>query len=190
MRAQEPYVLFRKWVADAVKAGTMLPEAMALATASRKGVPSVRMVLNRGLDHRGFAFFTNYDSPKATDLRSNPRAAVVFHWPLIERQVRAEGRVEKLTRAESDRYFNSRPRESRFSAGISPRVSGGGLRAGEGPVCGKAHTTPAVLGRVPACPGPNRVLAGAALSSSRPRLLSKDGTRLEGRQAGSVTTPD
>src|SRR5260221_6819096 len=121
MRAQEPYVLFRKVVADAVKAGTMLPEAMALATASRKGVPSVRMVLTRGLDHGGFAFFTNYDSPKATDLRSNPRAAVVFHWPLIERQVRAEGRVQKLTRAESDRYFNSRPRESRLSAWISPQ---------------------------------------------------------------------
>jgi pyridoxamine 5'-phosphate oxidase len=121
MRAQEPYALFRKWFADAVKGGTMLPEAMALATASRKGAPSVRMVLNRGLDRRGFAFFTNYDSPKASDLMSNPRAAVVFHWPLIERQVRAKGRVQKLTREESDRYFNSRPLESRLSAWISPQ---------------------------------------------------------------------
>jgi pyridoxamine 5'-phosphate oxidase len=121
MRADDPYVLFRKWFADAVKAGTLLPEAMALATASPKGVPSVRIVLNRGLDRRGFAFFTNYNSRKAAELLANPRAAVVFHWPLLERQVRAEGRVRKLTRAESDRYFQSRPRESRLSAWISPQ---------------------------------------------------------------------
>ena len=121
MRADDPYVLFRKWFAEAVKAGTPLPEAMALATASRKGIPSVRIVLNRGLDRGGFAFFTNYRSRKAVELLSNPRAAVVFHWPLLERQVRAEGRVRKLTRAESDRYFQSRPRESRLSAWISPQ---------------------------------------------------------------------
>ena len=121
MRAQYPYGLFRKWLADAARAGTKLPEAMALATASHTGVPSVRMVLNRGLDRRGFAFFTNYRSRKASDLMSNPRAAVVFHWPLVERQVRAAGRVQKLTRAESERYFNSRPRESRLSAWISPQ---------------------------------------------------------------------
>jgi pyridoxamine 5'-phosphate oxidase len=121
MRARDPYVLFRKWFADAVDAGTKLPEAMALATASRSGAPSVRIVLNRGLDRRGFAFFTNYHSRKAADLRSNPRAALVFHWPLVDRQVRAEGRVRKLTRAESDRYFQSRPRESRLSAWISPQ---------------------------------------------------------------------
>src|SRR4051812_10686343 len=102
MRPEDPYVLFRKWFADAVDAGTKLPEAMALATASRQGDPSVRIVLNRGLDRRGFAFFTNYHSPKSVDLRSNPRAAVVFHWPLLERQVRAAGRVRKLTGAESD----------------------------------------------------------------------------------------
>jgi pyridoxamine 5'-phosphate oxidase len=121
MRADDPYALFRKWFAEAVSAGTRLPEAMALATATRKGVPSVRMVLNRGLDGRGFAFFTNYESPKAAELLSNPRAAVVFHWPLLERQVRAAGRVQKLTRAESDRYFQGRPRESRLSAWVSPQ---------------------------------------------------------------------
>ena len=121
MRAEDPYVLFRKWFADAVHAGTKLPEAMALATASRKGEPSVRIVLNRGLDRRGFTFFTNYNSRKSADLRANPRAAIVFHWPLIKRQVRASGRVRTLTRAESDRYFQSRPRESRLSAWISPQ---------------------------------------------------------------------
>jgi pyridoxamine 5'-phosphate oxidase len=121
MRVEDPYVLFRKWLGDAVKAGSLLPEAMALATASRAGVPSVRMVLNRGLDRRGFAFFTNYNSPKAAELMTNPRAAIVFHWPLLQRQVRAAGRVRKLTRAESDRYFQGRPRESRLSAWISPQ---------------------------------------------------------------------
>ena len=121
MRPEDPYVLFRKWFADAVKAGTPLPEAMALATSTAKGIPSVRIVLNRGLDRRGFAFFTNYHSRKAVELLSNPHAAVVFHWPLLERQVRAEGRVRKLTRTESDRYFQSRPRESRLSAWISPQ---------------------------------------------------------------------
>jgi pyridoxamine 5'-phosphate oxidase len=121
MRTQDPYALFRKWFTEAVKAGTKLPEAMALATATRAGVPSVRMVLNRGIDRRGFAFFTNYNSRKAAELVSNPRAAVVFHWPLLERQVRAGGRVRKLTRAESDRYFEGRPRESRLSAWVSPQ---------------------------------------------------------------------
>ena len=121
MRPDDPYVLFRKWFADAVKAGTQLPEAMALATSSAKGIPSVRIVLNRGLDRRGFAFFTNYHSRKAVELLSNPHAAIVFHWPHLERQVRAEGRVRKLTRTESDRYFQSRPRESRLSAWISPQ---------------------------------------------------------------------
>jgi pyridoxamine 5'-phosphate oxidase len=121
MRAEDPLALFNAWFAEAVKAGTKLPEAMALATASRTGVPSVRMVLHRGLDRRGFAFYTNYNSRKAVELTSNPRAALLFHWPLLARQVRAEGRVKKLTRAESDRYFNSRPRESRLSAWISPQ---------------------------------------------------------------------
>ena len=94
---------------------------MALATATRKGVPSVRMVLHRGFSRGGFVFFTNYNSRKAADLHRNPRAAVVFHWPLLERQVRAEGRIQKLPRAESDRYFNTRPRDSRLSAWISPQ---------------------------------------------------------------------
>jgi pyridoxamine 5'-phosphate oxidase len=119
MRA--PLSLFRSWYRAAAKAGTKLPEAMALSTATRKGVPSVRMVLHRGFSRGGFVFFTNYNSPKAIDMLENPRAAVVFHWPLVQRQVRAEGRIQKLTRHESDRYFQSRPRESRLSAWISPQ---------------------------------------------------------------------
>ena len=94
---------------------------MALATSTLTGAPSVRMVLMRGMSRHGFEFFTNYNSRKAVELAANPRAAMVFHWPLVERQVRIEGRIRKLTREESDRYFRSRARESRLSAWISPQ---------------------------------------------------------------------
>jgi pyridoxamine 5'-phosphate oxidase len=117
----DPLRLFKRWYREAKQAGTRLPEAMALATATRKGMPSVRMVLLRGLSRRGFEFFTNYHSRKAVELVANPRAAMVFHWPLVERQVRVEGRIHKLSRGESDKYFRSRPRESRLSAWISPQ---------------------------------------------------------------------
>ena len=121
MRAVDPFSLFRKWYREAEAAGTLLPEAMALATATREGIPSVRIVLHRGFSRGGFVFYTNYDSRKAAELRENPRASFVFHWPLVDRQVRGEGRVEKLTRRESERYFQSRPRESRLSAWASPQ---------------------------------------------------------------------
>jgi pyridoxamine 5'-phosphate oxidase len=117
----DPLVLFKRWFQDAEAAGTLLPEAAALATATRDGRPSARMVLHRGVSHGGFLFYTNYNSRKAADLMENPRAALVFHWPLLERQVRVEGRVEKVSRAESVRYFQSRPRESRVSAWASPQ---------------------------------------------------------------------
>jgi len=117
----DPFVLFRQWFRDAVQAGEPLPEAMALATATRDGRPSVRVVLNRGVNGGGFVFYTNYKSRKAADLDDNPRAALVFHWPALERQLRVEGRVQKLTRRESERYFQTRPRESRLSAWASPQ---------------------------------------------------------------------
>jgi pyridoxamine-phosphate oxidase len=107
--------LFKRWYREAAGAGTLLPQAAALATATRDGRPSVRMVLHRGFSRGGFVFYTNYDSRKAADLAENPRAALVFHWPQLERQVRVEGRVEKISRAESARYFQTRPRDSRIS---------------------------------------------------------------------------
>jgi pyridoxamine 5'-phosphate oxidase len=122
MRAEtraDPFTLFRKWFREAVKAGEPLPEAMALATSTRDGRPSVRVVLHRGVSRGGFVFYTNYNSRKAVDLADNPRAAVVFHWPKLERQLRVEGRVHKLTRRESETYFQARPRESRLSAWAS-----------------------------------------------------------------------
>ena len=124
MRAKtppDPFALFRKWFRDAQRAGEPLPEAMALATATRDGRPSVRVVLHRGISRGGFVFYTNYNSRKAGDLADNPLAAIVFHWPTLERQLRVEGRVHKLTRRESERYFQSRPRESRLSAWASPQ---------------------------------------------------------------------
>ena len=117
----DPFVLFRRWYRDAEAAGTVLPESMALATATRTGVPSVRMVLHRGFSRGGFVFYTNYNSRKAVELLENPRAAFVFHWPLLERQVRGEGHVERLTRRESEKYFQTRPRESRIGAWASPQ---------------------------------------------------------------------
>jgi pyridoxamine 5'-phosphate oxidase len=118
---RDPFSLFRKWFRDAEAAGEPLPEAMALATATRGGRPSVRVVLSRGVSRGGFLFFTNYTSRKAADLVGNPYAAIVFHWPKLERQLRVEGRVHKLTRRESVRYFQTRPRESRLSAWASPQ---------------------------------------------------------------------
>ena len=117
----DPFALFRAWFRDAQRAGEPLPEAMALATATRDGRPSVRMVLHRGLSRAGVVFFTNYASRKAVELVANPHASVVFHWPRLERQLRVEGRVHKLTRRESERYFQTRPRESRLSAWASPQ---------------------------------------------------------------------
>jgi pyridoxamine 5'-phosphate oxidase len=119
----DPFALFKKWFRDAQNAGEPLPEAMALATATRGARPSVRVVLNRGVSRGGFVFFTNYNSRKAAELRGNPFAALAFHWPALERQVRVEGRVRKLTRRESEAYFQTRPRESQLSAWASPQSS-------------------------------------------------------------------
>lgn len=120
-KPNDPFALFRRWFRDAQDAGEPLPEAMSLATATRDGRPSIRMVLNRGVSRGGFVFYTNYNSRKGVELIENPRAAVVFHWPRIERQLRVEGRVHKLTRRESERYFQTRPRDSRVSAWASPQ---------------------------------------------------------------------
>jgi pyridoxamine 5'-phosphate oxidase len=97
------------------------PDAMILATATPEGRPSARVVLLRGLDERGFVFFTNYESRKGQELAANPHAALVFFWDALERQVRVEGRVELASPAESDAYFQSRPRGSQVGAWASPQ---------------------------------------------------------------------
>jgi pyridoxamine 5'-phosphate oxidase len=118
---RDPLNLFQRWLDEAIAAGIHLAEAMTLATATADGKPSARLVLLKQVDERGFVFFTNYNSPKARDLDSNPQAALVFYWPQFERQVRVEGTIERTSAAESDAYFKTRPRESQIGALASPQ---------------------------------------------------------------------
>jgi pyridoxamine 5'-phosphate oxidase len=115
----DPVRQFRRWFRDAANAGLPMPETTALATATRDGRPSVRMVLLKGFDRKGFVFFTNYRSRKGKELIDNPRAELAFWWGAMERQVRIEGRVERVSSKESDAYFRSRPRESQIGAHVS-----------------------------------------------------------------------
>jgi pyridoxamine 5'-phosphate oxidase len=119
--SDDPLIQFQRWFDDAVAAGVPEAEAMALATAGRDGAPSVRFVLFRGLSEGGLRFFTNLDSRKGGELGANPRAALVFWWQPTGRQVRIEGRVERLNAAEDDAYFAARPRGHRLAALASPQ---------------------------------------------------------------------
>jgi pyridoxamine 5'-phosphate oxidase len=117
----DPFEQFRAWYQMAEAAQIFLPDAMTLATATPEGKPSARMVLLKGVDDRGFIFFTNYESRKGLELAANPEAALVLYWKELARQVRIEGTVEKITSGESDAYFQTRPWGSRVSACISPQ---------------------------------------------------------------------
>jgi pyridoxamine 5'-phosphate oxidase len=117
----DPIAQFRVWFADAEASGAKNVNAMALATATRDGRPAARMVLLKEIDDRGFVFFTNYESRKAEELDGNPRAALLFYWVALDRQVRIEGVIERVSAAESDAYFASRPLESRLGAIASPQ---------------------------------------------------------------------
>lgn len=115
----DPIGRFRRWLRDAERAHAPLHDAMALATATRAGVPSLRMVLLKQVDARGFVFFTDARSRKGRELRANPRAAATFHWNTMGRQVRVEGRVVELDDAEADAYWVTRPRGSQLSGATS-----------------------------------------------------------------------
>lgn len=117
--ADDPIVYFQRWFADATAAGIYLPESMTVATASADGAPAARMMLLKAVDQRGFVFYTNYGSRKGAELAANPRAALVFHWAVLQRQVRVEGPVERLSEAESSAYFRTRARGSRIGAWAS-----------------------------------------------------------------------
>jgi pyridoxamine 5'-phosphate oxidase len=120
MTVSDPIGLFREWFAAAEAAGAPLPEAMTLATAGADARPSARTVLLKGVDERGFVFFTNYESRKGQELTSNPRGALVFVWHMEpKRQVLVQGRVERVPREESEAYFATRPRGSRLAALVS-----------------------------------------------------------------------
>jgi len=118
---EDPLRQFAGWLAEAGAAGVREPEAVALATASADGEPSLRMVLLKGFDERGFVFFSNYASRKGRELAANPRAALLFHWDPLGRQVRIEGPVEHTSAAETAAYVRSRPRASQLSALASPQ---------------------------------------------------------------------
>jgi pyridoxamine 5'-phosphate oxidase len=117
----DPLTLFELWLEEAQAAEVLEPNAMILATASQDGFPSARAVLLKGLDARGFQFFTNYASRKGQEIAANPNVALVFNWLGLERQVRVEGEASKLSRSESDAYFKTRPRGSQLSALVSPQ---------------------------------------------------------------------
>ena len=119
--AANPFVQFQQWWNDAVHSGIDEVNAMTLATASVTGLPAARIVLLKGVDEKGFVFFTNYESYKGMQLDENPRACLVFFWKELERQVRITGLVEKTAAAESDEYYNSRPAGSRIGAWASPQ---------------------------------------------------------------------
>jgi pyridoxamine 5'-phosphate oxidase len=120
---EDPITLFSRWFEEAREAGLYLPESMSLATATADGRPSVRAVLLKAHDHRGFVFYTNYESRKAEEIAENPRAALAVHWPILMRQVRIAGSVEKTSEAESATYFATRPRGSRIGAWASDQSS-------------------------------------------------------------------
>jgi pyridoxamine 5'-phosphate oxidase len=118
---KNPITQFDKWWADALNSKIDEVNVMTLATATVHGKPSARIVLLKGYDENGFVFFTNYNSRKGNELLQNPQAALVFFWKELERQVRIEGRIEKISEADSDAYFSSRPVNSQIGAWASPQ---------------------------------------------------------------------
>ncbi len=115
----DPFVLFAEWMKDAEKSEPNDPNAMALSTVDEEGLPNVRMVLLKDFDEKGFVFYTNYESQKGQEIQGSMKAAVLFHWKSLRRQIRVRGLVEKVTAAEADAYFNSRARDSRIGAWAS-----------------------------------------------------------------------
>ena len=119
MDLDDPLELFKSWMAEAEKKEIRDPTASSLATANNAGQPSVRMVLLKGVSHKGFVFYTNLNSPKSKDLKENPKAAMCFHWKSFNRQIRINGNVTEVDDKEADIYFKSRPYESRIGAWAS-----------------------------------------------------------------------
>jgi pyridoxamine 5'-phosphate oxidase len=116
---RDPFDLFGEWFKAADEAGLLMPEAMALSSANTNGKPSSRMVLMKSFDQDGFVFFTNYGSRKASELDTNPQAALLFHWTQLQRQVRIEGPIERVSEEESRDYFTTRARGSQLGAWAS-----------------------------------------------------------------------
>jgi pyridoxamine 5'-phosphate oxidase len=121
--SKSPFLQFEKWLQVAVDSGITDPNAMTLATVSKEGFPDARIVLLRDFTLKGFSFFTNYNSIKGKEIRYNKKACLNFYWPELARQIRLKGSIEKLSKRESDLYFDSRPRESQVGAWASNQSS-------------------------------------------------------------------
>ena len=119
VKADDPISFFSLWLKEAEDSGIILPESMSLSTCTPEGRPSSRIVLLKEVDNNGFVFFTNYGSRKASELEENPFAALLFHWNMLQRQVRIEGRIERISTKESENYFHSRGRGSQIGAWAS-----------------------------------------------------------------------
>jgi pyridoxamine 5'-phosphate oxidase len=117
--AEEPFALFSEWLNEAFKSEPADGNAMTLATVDKDGLPDARMVLLKGVDHVGFVFYSHIDSAKGRELKENPKAALVFHWKSLRRQVRIRGSVEPVTAAEADAYFATRPKQAQLGAWAS-----------------------------------------------------------------------
>ena len=117
--SDSPFEQFKIWFQDAMDAGLTEPNAMIVSTVSKENKPSSRVLLIKKVDDKGFAFFTNYESRKGMEIENNPSGSILFYWDKVERQVRIEGRIEKVTPEESDEYFQTRPYESRLGAWAS-----------------------------------------------------------------------
>ncbi len=121
--SKDPFKQFDKWFGEVLKSGFLEPNAMIVATSDKFCKPSARVVLLKGINNNGFVFFTNYKSKKGNDLEVNPFASILFFWDILERQVRIEGKVEKITKNESDAYFQTRPYKSKIGAWASKQSS-------------------------------------------------------------------
>ncbi len=164
--AEEPLALFGEWFAEAVKAEPNDPNAMALATVDAEGLPDVRMVLMKGYDTDGFVFYSHIASAKGRELAANPKAALLFHWKSLRRQVRIRGPVSPATNAEADAYFATRPKQARSGLGVEAIASAGKpfrLRTSDRQGCRAIYhwrgATAAGLERLAHHPAPLRVLA-------------------------------
>ena len=147
----DPFTLFAEWMKEAEAKEINDPNAMSLATVDEEGLPNVRMVLLKDFDERGFVFYTNYQSQKGQEVQSAMKAAINFHWKSLRRQVRVRGLIEKVTEAEADAYFQSRPRDSRIGAWASAQS-----RPLEGPLAlataVATYTAKYAIGQVPRPP--------------------------------------
>ena len=119
LNEKEPYELFAKWLKDAETSELNDPNAMALATVDKSGLPNVRMVLLKGYDHHGFVFYTNLESAKGQEIAQTPKAALCFHWKSLRRQIRVRGELTPVTAEEADEYYHSRPKGSQIGAWAS-----------------------------------------------------------------------